>query len=154
MCRLLFLAIAPSCPSKASVQDNAKRGVTTGLTRGYDLLLRQLNDFIGTETKGLRKSVKLHASPSKSDLMAELVFQDLQRCLLGRVDERPPVDVGNSGSLRVVHPFSQPGASSSDTCSSSDLQHATDSLTSFDCEDIPQPMRREGGVSTRVPCGI
>lgn len=35
MCRLLFLAIAPSCPSKAPVQDGAKRGVTTGLTRGY-----------------------------------------------------------------------------------------------------------------------
>lgn len=35
MCRLLFLAIAPSCPSKAPVQVGAKRGVTTGFTRGY-----------------------------------------------------------------------------------------------------------------------
>lgn len=35
MCRLLFFAIAPSCPSKAPVQDKANRGVTTGFTRGY-----------------------------------------------------------------------------------------------------------------------
>lgn len=35
MWRLLFFAMVPSCSSKASVQDGAKRGVTTGFTRGY-----------------------------------------------------------------------------------------------------------------------
>lgn len=35
MCRLLFLAMAPSFSSRAAVQDGAKRGVTTGFTRGY-----------------------------------------------------------------------------------------------------------------------
>lgn len=35
MCRLFFLAITPSWPSKAPVHDKANRGVTTGFTRGY-----------------------------------------------------------------------------------------------------------------------
>ena len=35
MCRSLFWAISPRWPSKVAEQDGAKRGVTTGLTRGY-----------------------------------------------------------------------------------------------------------------------
>lgn len=35
MCRWLFLAMAPSSANNAPEQDRAKRGVTTGFTRGY-----------------------------------------------------------------------------------------------------------------------